>query len=547
MSREIAKRIAKLAGLAEAITKRQVVAVMLELADCPSWTEPIGEGRCALVGLGTPAAREAVLEALRAGETELPSTVLHLEYRRVASQFIADAVDGRDDSELLCASPRGEGKTQAALGAMLCHALVHQARGFPWPVRWLTVGPSVVYLGDTAGRSMRAAHWLGAWVLSADDRKATLTLDGAVLVEGDFVGLPTEQDADMLKREVHCVWTDEPAAALTEQAAGITRKAWGVAFSSARLVTHRRVGLLTSNAPTPRSWVWRRFVLAPEPGCRAYRIPKGERTTEEYRADLARQLADSPDLLQRLGEGEAALSLRGVPVARGYSDQLCVAPRVLEPLVGVPFYVGVDAGLSPACVVAQGRDGRCFVYASTTLDRGGTEELVELFLRPWLVEHAPWALRQSKALIFCCDPNMRTPSQHALSDSPELTLLKLLPTGRVRLGPTRWGARRDALTACFAPGRSRLWISPVPENEDLRFGLGGAFHYRATSGGEATGLEPVKDEASHVCDALIYVLCELWPAEDREARRERRRRHPPEPSKHDFDAFNPFAHGARTR
>ena len=135
MSREIQRRIEKLTTLAATLTTRQVVAVVLELPDSPPWAEPIGDGRCALVGLGTPADREAVLEALRAGETELPSTVLHLEYRRVASQFIAAAVDGRDASELLCASPRGEGKTQGALGAMLCHALVHKARGFPWPVR----------------------------------------------------------------------------------------------------------------------------------------------------------------------------------------------------------------------------------------------------------------------------------------------------------------------------------------------------------------------------------------------------------------------------
>jgi hypothetical protein len=111
--------------------------------------------------------------------------------------------------------------------------------------------------------------------------------------------------------------------------------------------------------------------------------------------------------------------------------------------------------------------------------------------------------------------------------------------GQIRLGPVKWAPRRDALTACFAPGRSRLWISPVEANEELRLGLGGAFHYRATAGGEVTGLDPVKDDASHVCDALIYVLCELWPAVDRESRR---RSAPLGKSKLAFNPFD-FAHG----
>ena len=69
MSREIQRRIEKLSTLAATLTARQVVAAVLELSDCPLWAEPIGDGRCAVVGLGTPADREAVLEALRAGET----------------------------------------------------------------------------------------------------------------------------------------------------------------------------------------------------------------------------------------------------------------------------------------------------------------------------------------------------------------------------------------------------------------------------------------------------------------------------------------------
>lgn len=535
MSREIQRRIEKLATLATTLTTRQVVAVVLELPDCPPWAEPLDEGRCVLLGLGTPADRETVLEALRAGDETLPETVLHLEYRRVASEFIADAVDGRDASELLATSPRGEGKSQAALGAMLCHALVHGARGFGWPVRWLVVGPTLLYLSGTVGRSMTADFWRGAWTLTDEDRTARLTVDGTVLVAADLQGVETEADADKLRREVHAAWADEPAAALIESAAGITRKAWGIAFSSCRLPTHRRVGLLTSNAPSPRSWVWKRFVLSPEPGCRAYRIPKGERTTAEYRADLARQFADAPDLLARLAEGEAALPIHGLPVAKGYSDRLCVAPRRLELQPHRTVYLGHDAGLTPACTIVQPVNGQAWVFASFCIERGGTAELVDQLIRPWLVERCPWVFRERHTLIHCCDPNMATPSQHTLADSPERTLAQLLP-GAVRFAPVKWAPRRDALLACFTPGRSRLWVSPGEETEELRVALGGGFHYRTTTGGDVRGQEPDKSHPhSDLVDSLIHILCELWPATDREARSRDTR--PRAKSKMDFNVF----------
>jgi hypothetical protein len=543
MSRELARRVEKLTEQLATLTTRQVVAVVLELPECPAWAEPIGEGRCALVALGDAAGREAVLEALRAGETELPKTVLHVEYRRVASAFIADAVDGQDAAELLAVSPRGEGKSQASLGALLAHALVHQAHGHAWPVRWQIVGSSRVYLLVTVARSMSAEWWRGAWTLADDDRLARLTLDGSVLVECDLVGVEDESGVDRLRREVHCAWSDEPAAALGDQAAGITRQAWGIAFSSCRLQTHRRVGLLTSNAPTPRSWVWKRFVLSPEPGCKAYRIPRGERTTQEYRDALDRQLADAPDMHSRLALGEAAMPMKGQPVARGYRDAECVAPRPLEPALGVPFYLGWDAGLTPACVIAQPRDGRCWIYAAPFTDRGGTAELIELAVLPFLRAAAPWVLRQPRMLIHCLDPNMRTPSQHSLADSPERTLYTMLP-GQTRLGPTRWAPRRDALAEAFRPGRSRLWISPGEDTEELRIALAGGWFYRAGPGGDVRGLEPDKSHPhSDLGDALNYVLCELWPAQDREERRRDARRDPPARSKTAFSVWD-FGHEA---
>jgi hypothetical protein len=524
MSREIAKRIEKLAQDAKKIVSRQVAAIILDLprTSRPDWLEPLPDGRSVLIGLGDAPSRAAVLDDLRAGRTIADDRALVQDYRRTVSAFIADAaagysVDGLPRaSEVAVISPRGEGKSQGVLGAMEAHALLHLRHGFKGPVRWLIVGATATYLEESVAVSMTEDIWRSAW--SYSNKIATLTIDGTVLVRASFAGVDEAGDVDYLRRGVHGVWTEEPASAVAEMSAGISRKAWAVAVSSARLPSHHNPALLSSNAPSPKAWVWKRYVLSPEPGCRAYRIPKAERTTDEYRERLKQQLADSPDMYQRLGEGDAALPILGLQVAKGYSDRLCVSPHALEPIQGPPFYVGFDAGLTPAATICQARDGRCFVYAAPTIERGGTKELIELYVLPWFQQHAPWALRESGAIIACCDPNMKTPSQHSLADSPDKTVRSLLRAWP-RYGPVRWAPRRDALLSCFMPGRSRLWISPIDSTEDLRLGLGGGFHYRSTRGGDVTGQEPVKDGPSHVCDALIYVLCELWPAVDRDHRR----------------------------
>src|SRR5262249_42759243 len=131
---------------------------------------------------------------------------------------------------------------------------------------------------------------------------------------------------------------------------------------------------------------------------------------------------------------------------------------------------------------------------------------------------APWSLRRSAMLIHCLDPNMRTPSQVTLAASPENAIFDAL-RGRTRLGPQRWEPRRDALAKGFASWGSRVVINPGEACEELRIALGGGFHYKTDAGGEARGEAPDKSHPhSDLVDALSYVLCEVWPEQDRAAR-----------------------------
>ena len=258
MSREIAKRIEKLAQDAKKIVSRQVAAIILDLprTSRPDWLEPLPDGRSVLIGLGDAPSRAAVLDDLRAGRTIADDRALVQDYRRTVSAFIADAaagysVDGLPRaSEVAVISPRGEGKSQGVLGAMEAHALLHLRHGFKGPVRWLIVGATATYLEESVAVSMTEDIWRSAW--SYSNKIATLTIDGTVLVRASFAGVDEAGDVDYLRRGVHGVWTEEPASAVAEMSAGISRKAWAVAVSSARLPSHHNPALLSSNAPSPK-------------------------------------------------------------------------------------------------------------------------------------------------------------------------------------------------------------------------------------------------------------------------------------------------------
>ena len=92
-------------------------------------------------------------------------------------------------------------------------------------------------------------------------------------------------DAEKVRTQCHGLWVEEPAPAMA-LSGGINRDLYLMALSSMRLPTHGHVAVLTSNAPDVDHWMWTRFVTAPRPGTAVVRLPKGELTTAEYRAQL---------------------------------------------------------------------------------------------------------------------------------------------------------------------------------------------------------------------------------------------------------------------
>lgn len=517
--------------------------ILTGLPACPSWARDLGDGRVLYTVGGDAEQAEAVYRALLADEPLPEGTALDT-HGPTRSAFLVAVVDG-PDTEVALVGPRGTRKTSTCLDAALLFALRHHAAGGALPLRVLIMGSTAVQL-RAALRVIEAPWWGGVWRLEDDDRRMRCVLDGRTWIDADLVGVEDAgQGADRLRRRYVLVIGDDPAPALADVSSGFTDGAWGVALSGLDLPTPlgRHPALLAMNAGSRTHWTTKRFITAPPPGCRAFRISAEEGLTPERRAELERALVGRPDLLARLARGEVADPLLGQPVAQGYSDDRHVAKVRLVPARG-ELWLGWDAGLTPCCLVAQVRDGVLAVYAALATERGGTRDFIENAVQPWLVQHLPWALHGGAPLYHVCDPAMAAASQEDSTKAPATTVKALLG-GVVRFGPVKWAHRRDPLLALFnkaVAGRPALQISPVEDTELLRRALAGMWRYGAdVAGGLRPSEQPIKDHPwSDLGDALTYLVAELFPVMPRD-----RREGPLKPSRTQFNPLDALAHHRR--
>lgn len=533
----VIQQLARLEERLHAGQRAHALVRVLAAGVTPSWARPLGDGRSVAIWGGAAELHDAIVAALLAGEP-LPPGVGGDTLGPTRSAFLRGVGTGQD-RELALVGPRGTKKTSTVLEGAVLYGSQHQAAGGTLPIRAMIVGSTGVQV-RAALRVIEAPWWAGAWQFEDDERVLRCTIDGRVVVVADVVGVEDMgTGADRLRRRYHVLIGDDPAPAMAEISSGFTSGAWAIALSGLDLpspIGHR--ALLAMNAGSRSHWTTKRFLVAPGPGIRAFRIAPEEELTPERRAELDRDLEATPDLHSRLALGEPADPVVGRPVCQGYSDRLHVAPRPLKPIRGVATWMGWDAGLTPICIIGQVIDGVLRIYAGLTTERAGTADFIEDTVRPWLVAHMPWILQRVGTLTHVVDPSMKAASQEDSRKSPMGTVQALLG-GQVRLGPERWPARRDPLLALFnkaTAGRPVLAISPVEDTELLRRALGGGWHYAVDVAGT---LRPSDDPKkthpdSDLGDGFSYLVSEVFPAVPRVVR-------PPgwtpEKSKIHFDVF----------
>lgn len=555
MTREIARRISKLVGLAETLSRRQVLAVVLHLdpaAEWPLWLTRLGETRgvrliggdeplriAALAALEDRARRIPQGDLINVGELWPPGVVVW-ECRRGIACGVVQALTA---SESAIFGARGDGKTGALPVVMAIHGDLHREAGHQLPVPWLGITDTFKSHEDKTIPSW-GRPWLGGLITFRDDQHtAVLTVDGVELATMRLLGVPDLGAAGAVRTEVVGLWCEEAAPALVlEAATGVTEDTWNLARTSqgSRVPSVHYPAVHTLNYPDADHWTWTRYVVRKHPGTTYVRVVPGERATEEDRERWREALDGRPDLQRRLLDGAPGVIAEGPQVALGYRSDVHVSRTRLRPTANAPLLIGIDGGLTPSATIAQyiGGGATLNVLAALACERGGTRQLCEDYIRPWLASNASWALHDRRALVCYVDPSLDVPDQSNLEATPVRVMRDVLGAA-VHLGPVDWPSRRDPLLALLGKvnpltGRPALQLDP----EDallLDRSLSGRWHYPLVRG-QVSREGPVKNHPwSDLADSLTYLAAGVAPT--------KRRKPPgwrPDPPKRDFDVFNPW-------
>jgi len=209
---------------------------------------------------------------------------------------------------------------------------------------------------------------------------------------------------------------------------------------------------------------------------------------------------------------EIGLSIDGKPVHSDYQESVHRAKAILKPMLGIPIYVGLDFGLTPAAAFAQRiPEGRWHVLDEIVFEDGDAVKLAnELKVKCAEIRGEIGVNKndtESLKFVFRGDP-----SGDSRADSDSSTAFQVLRNNGIPAlaasgnDPSlRRGALDRPLTRMVNGGPG---ILVSPKCKHIRKGLAGAFQYKRikVSGTEKFKDVPDKNLWSHVCEALEYAL-----------------------------------------
>jgi hypothetical protein len=266
--------------------------------------------------------------------------------------------------------------------------------------------------------------------------------------------------------------------------------------------------IMDTNPPDTDHWWYRLFEEDMPDGWSIYHQPSGLSKEAENISNLP------PDYYTRLqaGHDQAWIDVfvhgkygyvkDGKPIFPEFSDAVHVLTEEPQPMKG-PVYLGIDFGLTPACVIAQ----KSAVDQWIIYDEIVTEDMGAVRF----AESVGARLRQkwrSHRILGWGDPAGEQRSQ--VDERTPFQILRAagLP---VRPAPSNdFTLRRESvakgLSTLTMQAQPRLILSP--KCKELRKALAGGYKYRRVqiSGDEKYHDKPDKNRYSHVAEALQYLM-----------------------------------------
>lgn len=193
----------------------------------------------------------------------------------------------------------------------------------------------------------------------------------------------------------------------------------------------------------------------------------------------------------------------GKPVYKDYDDGSHCSGEPVRPLLGVPVYVGIDGGLTPAAVLTQqAPDGRVLVFDEITTDNTSMQEFCNDYLWPMLTSKYPEIVSN---VHLICDPAC---AQRSATDAKAVYDILRECGFKVKLARTNNPIERREAVIHYL--RQKGYFKLSRDCRVLRKGFINGYKYDLTKIGFKE--TPVKNAYSHPHDALQYAMMEYHHA-----------------------------------
>jgi hypothetical protein len=260
-----------------------------------------------------------------------------------------------------------------------------------------------------------------------------------------------------------------------------------------------------TNPPDMDTW-WEEYLTDPPKNAAVFAQPSGLSDEADWLGWLPNGYYDNlcegktQDWIDVYVHGKFGASLSGRPVFPTFDVNYHVGKEALKPVVSLnnPLIIGMDFGLTPACVVGQlDLRGRFLIHAELTSENMGITRFIREKLKPLLANRFP-----GHPVIVIGDP---AGSQRAQTD--ERSVFDVVKAEGFRIIPARTNALAarisavESLLGMQVDGGPRFVVDPGCRA--LIRALRGGYRYKIKRDGEMIDT-PDKNEHSHIADSLQY-------------------------------------------
>lgn len=404
--------------------------------------------------------------------------------------------------------PQGEGKSWAAVAAMMFHA---QAIGKQ--ITGAIVRDTFTNIERNTIPTIQ--KMLGAYARFGDGGRKMVCPELKLNLFGidDLASL-----ANLQGSENAVVWIEEPAPIYESGNAGLREEVldYACARGPREIGQWQRV-LVTMNPASEDHWTFHRFIDSPTEDMFVINIPYGDNIylPEHEREQTKKAFASRPDLYKRYVEGKFSFVTTGLAVTPEYREEFHRSPSVLIPNQTLTTYRFWDGWLYPGCIIGQiTNKGRFVVYDAVRGENVGMTQFVKNQIKPLMAEK----YRDVPRWRDIGDPNIANPDQSDSEKNAGLIINTEL-NASFEPGTSAFAPRREALKEALSRAIDGLPLIFLSRNEGLLHrALRGGWHYNISASGKPTTKIPEKDLHSAVGDAFSYGIEKIFQYQSKDDR-----------------------------